>query len=53
MISSLIHRNACITSLQINLVAGGTGITPHWQLIHAILLDEDDETRIKIIDWWV
>ncbi|KAH9947339.1 hypothetical protein B0H21DRAFT_338878 [Amylocystis lapponica] len=24
---------------KINLVAGGSGLTPHWQLIHAILTD--------------
>ncbi|KAI0340404.1 hypothetical protein BDW22DRAFT_1334308 [Trametopsis cervina] len=35
---------------KINLIAGGTGITPHWQLIHAILSDESDHTRISIID---
>lgn len=36
---------------KINLVAGGTGITPHWQLIHAILSDKEDLTNISMIDW--
>ena len=38
---------------QINLVAGGSGLTPHWQLIHAILSDDQDNTRISLIDWYV
>lgn len=35
---------------KINLVAGGSGITPHWQLIHAILKVEDDKTQVSLID---
>ncbi|GJE93762.1 molybdopterin binding oxidoreductase [Phanerochaete sordida] len=35
---------------KINLVAGGSGLTPHWQVIHAILADADDTTRISMID---
>jgi len=35
---------------KINLVAGGTGITPHWQLIHSILADDQDQTKISMID---
>lgn len=35
---------------KINLVAGGSGITPHWQLIHAILKKSDDPTQISLID---
>ncbi|KAI0659447.1 hypothetical protein C8Q70DRAFT_1053815 [Cubamyces menziesii] len=35
---------------KINLVAGGSGLTPHWQLIHAILSDETDKTVISLID---
>ncbi|OCH87284.1 hypothetical protein OBBRIDRAFT_827798 [Obba rivulosa] len=35
---------------RINLVAGGSGLTPHWQLIHAILSDKEDQTRISLID---
>ncbi|EIN07313.1 hypothetical protein PUNSTDRAFT_121467 [Punctularia strigosozonata HHB-11173 SS5] len=36
---------------KINLVAGGSGLTPHWQLIHAILKSGDsDKTRISLID---
>ncbi|KAI0819144.1 hypothetical protein BC628DRAFT_1404234 [Trametes gibbosa] len=35
---------------KINLVAGGSGLTPHWQLIHAILSDNTDQTVISLID---
>ncbi|KAI0630568.1 hypothetical protein C8Q77DRAFT_1133937 [Trametes polyzona] len=35
---------------KINLVAGGSGLTPHWQLIHAILSDKTDETVVSLID---
>ncbi|KAI0325977.1 hypothetical protein GY45DRAFT_1374345 [Cubamyces sp. BRFM 1775] len=35
---------------KINLVAGGSGLTPHWQLIHAILSDKTDKTVISLID---
>ncbi|KZV93843.1 molybdopterin binding oxidoreductase [Exidia glandulosa HHB12029] len=35
---------------KINLIAGGTGLTPHWQLIHAILSTADDTTEISLID---
>lgn len=38
------------SSPQVNLVAGGSGLTPHWQLVHAILSDETDKTLIKLID---
>ncbi|KAI0073788.1 hypothetical protein K474DRAFT_1602723 [Panus rudis PR-1116 ss-1] len=34
----------------INLVAGGSGLTPHWQLIRAILSDPTDKTAISLID---
>lgn len=35
---------------KINLIAGGTGLTPHWQLIHAITKDPEDKTQISLID---
>ncbi|KAJ3533482.1 hypothetical protein NM688_g7276 [Phlebia brevispora] len=35
---------------KINLIAGGSGLTPHWQLIHAVLSDSADETAISLID---
>lgn len=35
---------------KLNLVAGGSGITPHWQLIHSILKNPDDKTKISLID---
>ncbi|KAI0358058.1 hypothetical protein OH77DRAFT_1502602 [Trametes cingulata] len=35
---------------KINLVAGGSGLTPHWQLIHAILSDTSDKTVVSLID---
>jgi nitrate reductase (NAD(P)H) len=35
---------------RVNLVAGGSGITPHWQLIHSILKTKDDRTQVSIID---
>ncbi|KAI0761830.1 hypothetical protein BD413DRAFT_485296 [Trametes elegans] len=35
---------------KINLVAGGSGLTPHWQLIHTILSDASDETRVSLLD---
>lgn len=35
---------------KINLIAGGTGLTPHWQLIHAITKDPADKTQISLID---
>ncbi|KAI0746770.1 hypothetical protein C8Q80DRAFT_1105703 [Daedaleopsis nitida] len=35
---------------KINLVAGGSGLTPHWQLIHAILSDSSDETKVSLLD---
>lgn len=38
---------------QVNLVAGGTGLTPHWQFIHAVLSDPEDSTKISMIDRYV
>lgn len=35
---------------KINLVAGGSGLTPHWQLIHAILAAKGDTTQVSLID---
>ncbi|OJT12411.1 Nitrate reductase [NADH] 1 [Trametes pubescens] len=35
---------------KINLIAGGSGLTPHWQLIHAILSDPEDKTLISLLD---
>ncbi|KAI0327001.1 hypothetical protein GY45DRAFT_48029 [Cubamyces sp. BRFM 1775] len=35
---------------KVNLIAGGSGVTPHWQLIHAILSDPTDETCVSLID---
>ncbi|KAI0746771.1 hypothetical protein C8Q80DRAFT_795793 [Daedaleopsis nitida] len=35
---------------KINVVSGGSGITPHWQLILAILSDPTDDTRISLIN---
>ena len=26
-------------------------MTPHWQLIHAMLSDKGDKTKISLIDW--
>lgn len=34
---------------KINLLAGGSGITPHYQLIHAIVLDDSDDTKLKLV----
>ena len=39
-----------LTFTEINLVAGGTGLTPHWQLIHAVLSDPSDKTCISLLD---
>jgi cytochrome-b5 reductase len=33
----------------LGMIAGGTGITPMWQLIQVILADASDRTRIKLI----
>ncbi|RPD65482.1 hypothetical protein L227DRAFT_540273 [Lentinus tigrinus ALCF2SS1-6] len=35
---------------KINLVSGGSGLTPHWQLIRTILSDPEDETQISLIN---
>jgi len=35
---------------KINLIAGGSGLTPHRQLIHAVLSSKEDETQISLID---
>lgn len=35
---------------KLNLVAGGSGVTPIWQLIHAILKRGDDKTQLSLID---
>ncbi|KAH9893279.1 hypothetical protein C8Q73DRAFT_827907 [Cubamyces lactineus] len=35
---------------KVNLIAGGSGLTPHWQLIHAILSDPTDKTCVSLID---
>ncbi|KAF6003252.1 NADH-cytochrome b5 reductase [Cyanidiococcus yangmingshanensis] len=34
---------------ELGMIAGGTGITPMWQLIQVILGDASDRTRIKLI----
>ncbi|CAD6921565.1 unnamed protein product [Tilletia controversa] len=34
---------------EVGLIAGGTGITPHWQLIHKLLNDPEDKTKITLI----
>ncbi|TFY58429.1 hypothetical protein EVJ58_g6427 [Rhodofomes roseus] len=35
---------------KVNLVTGGSGLTPHWQLIHAIMSDDSDNTLVSLID---
>ncbi|KAL7280444.1 hypothetical protein ACG7TL_005374 [Trametes sanguinea] len=35
---------------KVNMIAGGSGLTPHWQLIHAVLSDPRDTTLISLID---
>ncbi|EJF63681.1 hypothetical protein DICSQDRAFT_101612 [Dichomitus squalens LYAD-421 SS1] len=35
---------------KVNLVAGGSGLTPHWQFIHAVLSDKSDKTKIVLLD---
>ncbi|EIW58264.1 uncharacterized protein TRAVEDRAFT_47429 [Trametes versicolor FP-101664 SS1] len=35
---------------KVNLVAGGSGLTPHWQLVHAVLMDPSDNTLVSLID---
>ncbi|KAI0701790.1 hypothetical protein C8Q76DRAFT_242105 [Earliella scabrosa] len=35
---------------KVNLVAGGSGLTPHWQFIHAVLSDSSDATVISLLD---
>jgi len=35
---------------KVNLVAGGSGLTPHWQLIHTIMSDDSDKTVVSLID---
>lgn len=35
---------------KLNLIAGGSGVTPIWQLIHAILKNPDDRTQLSLID---
>jgi len=34
---------------EVGLIAGGTGITPHWQLIQKLLSDPEDKTKITLI----
>ncbi|KAE8264698.1 hypothetical protein A4X09_0g6884 [Tilletia walkeri] len=34
---------------EVGLIAGGTGITPHWQLIHKLLNDPEDKTKITLV----
>lgn len=34
---------------QIGLIAGGTGITPMYQLIRAILKNPEDKTKISLV----
>lgn len=34
-------------------MAGGTGLTPHWQFIHAVLSDPSDMTLISLLDRYV
>ena len=35
---------------RVSLIGGGSGITPHWQLIHAILNTPGDETQVRLVD---
>jgi nitrate reductase (NAD(P)H) len=46
------HLHPCSYCIvfQINLIAGGTGLTPHWQLIHAILESRNDKTQVALLD---
>lgn len=34
---------------RITMVAGGSGITPHYQLVHAIVKDTEDDTKINLL----
>lgn len=34
---------------QLNLIAGGTGITPCWQVLQAILKDPEDTTQVALL----
>ncbi|KAK9823153.1 hypothetical protein WJX72_000662 [[Myrmecia] bisecta] len=34
---------------QLSMLAGGTGITPMWQIVQAVLADPEDATRIKLV----
>ena len=34
---------------RLGLVAGGTGITPMWQVVQSILRDPADDTRIHLV----
>jgi len=42
-------HNKNILVEQISMVAGGTGITPLYQLARAIVSDKDDKTKIKLV----
>lgn len=34
---------------RVNLLAGGTGITPMWQVIHAVLCQPDDPVQLRLL----
>ena len=44
------HRGRSFKTRRVNLVCGGTGITPAYQLIVAMMKDDEDETRVALVD---
>lgn len=43
------HSGKAGTCRQLSMIAGGTGITPMWQVIQAVLKDKEDYTQMKLI----
>lgn len=37
------------TAKHINLIAGGTGITPCWQVIRTVIDDPEDTTQVRLL----
>ena len=49
-VTDAIGRNERVVQVsQIGMIAGGTGITPMYQIIQAIFLDENDTTKINLL----
>jgi len=44
-----IHNHVEGHATHFNMIAGGTGITPCWQVLEAVLRDPEDETKISLL----